>query len=132
MDEKETIKILKETKDNPSKHISQWGEAELTINPLLDEALSEAIKILKLFDSIEGLPEKKSLKLNGAQIVDKNAEGFNEMRDIAKVLLEKQLSRIKELEKAHLEVSYEIIAKDKELQVLKETYKNIESEGGAR
>ena len=189
MDEKETIKILKETKVTLGKHISQWGDAELTVNPLLDDALSQAITLIETigecadsskkamketidtFDSeiftlskyledkemgvshrerfrkmrkallqtisliqiileCRDVPEKKEIGdySHGPRgmVQISEGKGFNSCHDLFLPIHVRDRARIKELEeqvcrieKAHLEVSYEVIAKDKKLEELK-------------
>jgi len=117
---KQTIEVLEETKTSLNKHFSQWGDTELTINPVLDDALSKAIQALKALECAEKVLGEKKVFTEGCFEPDINYQGnctgFNEMHDIAKPII----ARL-ELDVAYWREQYQ--KKDIELEGLEEDYK---------
>ena len=103
---KQTIEVLEETKTSLNKHFSQWGDTELTINPVLDDALSTAIQALKALESAEKvLGEKRKVDIvaeEGTGAYDRAIlnNGFNIMHDIVKPLITQRDLRICDLMKS--------------------------------
>ena len=107
---KQTIEVLEETKTSLNKHFSQWGDTELTINPVLDDVLSTAIQALKALESAEKvLGEKRKVDIvaeEGTGAYDRAIlnNGFNIMHDIAKPIIAQRDLRIEELLKYEWEM----------------------------
>ena len=102
---KQTIEVLEETKTSLNKHFSQWGDTELTINPVLDDALSTAIKWGKALDQAEkvlGERRKQEPYFNGQEY--QNAKAWNDLHDIVKPLIAQKDLRIEELLKYEWEM----------------------------
>ena len=116
---KQTIGVLEETKTSLNKHFSQWGDTELTINPVLDDVLSTAIKWGKALDQAEKvLPERKEVLGEKEEVftADDMNRASNEMHDIVKPII----ARL-ELDVAYWGKQYQ--KKDIELEGLEEDYK---------
>ena len=115
---KQTIEVLEETKTSLNKHFSQWGDTELTINPVLDDALSTAIQALKALESAEKvLPEKTTGHRydNGS-----NSAGYCNGRNQTIEDFKPIIARL-ELDVAYWGKQYQ--KKDIELEGLEEDYK---------
>jgi len=125
---KQTIEVLEETKTSLNKHFSQWGDTELTINPVLDDVLSTAIQALKALDQAEKvLPEKreheKSCKYwarNHSHDCDCGSEDFNDGIYIAKPIIAQRDLRIGFLELTNRAINKELQSLTKENEVLRE------------
>ena len=124
---KQTIEVLEETKTSLNKHFSQWGDTELTINPVLDDVLSTAIQALKALESAEKvLGEKRKVDIvaeEGTGAYDRAIlnNGFNIMHDIAKPIIAQRDLRLKELNTKILEMGYEAIADGKRIAELEKS-----------
>ena len=124
---KQTIEVLEETKTSLNKHFSQWGDTELTINPVLDDVLSTAIQALKALESAEKvLGEKRKVDIvaeEGTGAYDRAIlnNGFNIMHDIVKPLITQRNLRIEELNTKILEMGYEAIADGKRIAELEKS-----------
>ena len=99
---KQTIEVLEETKTSLNKHFSQWGDTELTINPVLDDVLSTAIKWGKALDQAEKvLPERKEVLGEKEEVftADDMNRASNEMHDIVKPIIAKLQMENEELKR---------------------------------
>ena len=121
---KQTIEVLEETKTSLNKHFSQWGDTELTINPVLDDVLSTAIQALKALDQAEKELGEKKVFTEGCFEPDINYQGnctgFNEMHDIAKPIIAHKDLRIGFLELTNRAINKELQSLTKENEVLRE------------